>query len=64
LDPGLVRAEILAMMGTFEESNRIINDIKGRREPKLPGSKRQYNKFWYDVNDLYTCGVVLLVILS
>jgi hypothetical protein len=38
-----VRAEILAMMGTFEESNRIVNDIKGRREPKLPGSKRQYN---------------------
>ena len=26
----LTRAEILAMMGTFEESNRIINDIKGR----------------------------------
>jgi predicted Zn-dependent protease len=24
----LLRAEILAMMGTFEESNRIVNDIK------------------------------------
>ena len=23
------QAEILALMGTFEESNRIINDIKG-----------------------------------
>jgi hypothetical protein len=34
---GLVRAEILAMMGTFEESNRIVNDIKvGRRKRFTP----------------------------
>jgi len=25
----IIKAEILALMGTFEESNRIINDIKG-----------------------------------
>jgi hypothetical protein len=36
LDLGLVRAEILAMMGTFEESNRIVNDIKGRKGSQLP----------------------------
>jgi hypothetical protein len=40
LGPGLVRAEILAMMGTFEESNRIVNDIKGRREPEIAGLKK------------------------